>query len=278
MNGTNFNYQFTPMADIEIKAPAEAPEKPVAVAQDAPPPRDSGVLAVISRAAQDPSVDVDKMERLLNMQWQLMDRQASEAYAKAMANVQSEVPAIVKDADNSQTRSKYAKLEQINKVLVPIYTREGFSLSFGTEPSSQEAHLRITCSVAHVGGHTENFAYDLPYDDRGIGGKVNKTGIHASGSTVTYGRRYLTNMIFNLSTTDDDDDGNMAGMDHGAHMIKNATIERVMQLIEEKGFTVDRCLGYINTVDSVSLERLTQLTEKQAEQLIHKMESLGGAA
>ena len=39
-------------------------------------------------------------------------------------------------------------------------------------------------------------------------GTVNKTKIHASGSTLSYGRRYLLKLIFNLTTVDElDDDG-----------------------------------------------------------------------
>jgi predicted hydrocarbon binding protein len=34
---------------------------------------------------------------------------------------------------------------------------------------------------------------------------------HATGSAITYGKRYLKDMIFNLSFLEKDDDGNAAG-------------------------------------------------------------------
>ena len=41
-------------------------------------------------------------------------------------------------------------------------------------------------------------------------GTQNKTATHAFGSTMSYGRRYLKLMIFDVATTDEDD-GNAAG-------------------------------------------------------------------
>ena len=49
---------------------------------------------------------------------------------------------------------------------------------------------------------------DLPLDNVGTKGTVNKTGVQATGSTNAYGRRYLVLMIFNVSTEDEDNDGN----------------------------------------------------------------------
>ena len=55
------------------------------------------VLTVISRAAVDPKVDIDKMERLLVMQESIMDRQARSSFNRDMAKLQAEMPTIAKD-------------------------------------------------------------------------------------------------------------------------------------------------------------------------------------
>lgn len=163
------------------------------------------LMTAIERGA-----DVGALERLMDMQERWQREEARKAYAAAMKAVQAEAPKIAKDAHNSQTKSDYAKLDAINAGLVPVYTRHGFSLSFSQGDSDKEGHIRIACQVAHELGHVETRHVDLPLDMTGIQGSVNKTAIHATGSTYSYGRRYLTCMIFNVSTGDDDD-GQAAG-------------------------------------------------------------------
>jgi hypothetical protein len=174
---------------------------------EAPPPEatSSAVLAIISRAAADNAVDVDKMERLLAMHERILARDAEMAFNLAMREAQSKMPQLKKDARNPQTNSLYTRLETLNRAAVPIYTAHGFSLSFGTAESPLPEHRRITCRVSHCAGHSQNCFLDLPLDMVGLKGSPNKTAIHGYGSTISYGRRYLTMMIFNISTGEDVD-------------------------------------------------------------------------
>lgn len=168
------------------------------------------MVEAITRAASDPSVDAGKMERLWAIAKEAQAQQAEREYSEAMSAAQAEMPRIVKTALNKQTSSKYAKLEHVIDQITPVYTKHGFSLSFGTADSPLDKHIRITCETRHAGGHKESSWYDQPIDDAGIRGEVNKTPTHGRGSALTYGRRYLTTLIFNLSIGEDDD-GNMAG-------------------------------------------------------------------
>lgn len=175
------------------------------------PINDSATLMlVISRAATDPNCDVEKMERLYAMHERMQDRNAAAAYATAMSLAQSEAKKAVKDRTNTQTRSDYATIEAIDAAIRPVYTAHGFSLSFDTDDSPLAGHVRVVCNVMHRDGHTKVHHYDNPMDDKGIQGSVNKTATHARGSAVTYGRRYLTLLIFNIPTGHQDDDGNGA--------------------------------------------------------------------
>lgn len=185
--------------------PATETARPLAAVGEA-----GSLLAVIARAAADPAVDVGKMERLMQMHRDELARQAAQAYAEGLVRVQRAMPTVRKDRTNTQTNSNYATLEAVNRAVTPIYTNEGFALSFGTEDSPLAEHVRIVCDVIHRDGHSRRYFYDAPMDGHGIGGKVNKTPTHARGSAISYGRRYLTNLIFNLTTSNEDDDGNGA--------------------------------------------------------------------
>jgi hypothetical protein len=160
---------------------------------------------IIVRCAQN-GISAEIIEKLTAAQKEEDAQAASAAFAASMRSCQQEMPAVVKDADNRQTNSRYARLESINRVITPVYTKHGFSLSFGTGDSPLAEHMRITCDVMHSAGHTKSYHLDLPPDGSGIKGTANKTAVHAMGSTMSYGRRYLTMMIFNLALADEDND------------------------------------------------------------------------
>jgi len=153
--------------------------------------------------------DLSNLERLLSLQREWEADQARKSYALDMAACQAEMPCIFKDRYNEQTKSWYATLESTNKRITPIYTAHGFSLSFNTDDSPFKDCIRVVCRVIHKLGHVETFHYDQPIDDAGIAGTKNKTQTHGRGSAMSYARRYLTFMIFNLATSDDND-GNTA--------------------------------------------------------------------
>ena len=50
--------------------------------------------------------------------------------------------------------------------------------------------------------------FDLALDGVGLKGNPNKTAVQASGSTISYGRRYLKLMVFDVVLTNEDNDGN----------------------------------------------------------------------
>jgi hypothetical protein len=114
---------------------------------------------------------------------------------------------IVRDATNRHTDSRYARLETIDRGMRPIYTRHGFAVRFGSEPSPQPGWLRITATVSHADGYSETCYLDAPPDMAGSRGTANKTPVQAIGSVVTYLRRYLLTMVFNIVLTDEDGDG-----------------------------------------------------------------------
>ena len=218
-------------------------------------PATDAMLAMIERVASNPDADLAKMEALLAMRRSEEDRGAEREFDAAMARAQSQMHTVVRDRNNDQTRSKYATLEAISKALKPIWTQHGFSLSFGTAADGPEGHHRVTCRVSHSGGHSRDVAADIPVDDKGMKGQVNKTGTHAFGSTVSYGRRYLTMMIFDIATGDDDD-GNSAGRAPEPFIVAEQ-YQMLMGEIETRGASEQAMLDFLKVED------LHQITETQ---------------
>ena len=174
----------------------------------------TSLLQAIERAASNPQTDIEKMERLFAMHQKMVAQEAEAAFNGAMARAQAKIGPVAHNASNTQTSSRYAKLAAINKAITPIYTAEGLSISFDTAACPIKEYLRVVAIVSHAQGHSRQYHLDLPLDNVGIKESVNKTKVHATGSTNSYGRRYLALMIFNVST-EDDTDGNQprtAGM------------------------------------------------------------------
>ena len=165
------------------------------------------LLTTIADLARDPACDVEKLRALIAMQRDMMAEQARIAFDAAMADAQAEMVPVLRQATNAHTKSRYARLEDIDNAIRPVITRHGFSLTFDN-PDQTPDSIVMTCAVAHRDGHVRSYKIAGARDDKGSQGNANKTPIQAIGSTISYLRRYLTCMIFNVALTNDDTDGN----------------------------------------------------------------------
>jgi hypothetical protein len=219
----------------------------------------ASLMAVITRAASDTSVDVDKLDRLLAMYERIKANEAKAAFAAAMAAAKREMPQVIRDKPNEQTKSKYASLEAIGAAIDPVITAHGFVPSFGTDISPVEGCYRITCKLLHAAGHAEDYFADIPADIAGMKGALNKTPTHAWGSTQTYGRRYLKLMIFDIALKNEDDDGNAAGASFS--LIGQEQLDELRSFIVEYNVDIAKVLKKANAdrLESISARAYPQL-------------------
>jgi hypothetical protein len=197
----------------------------------------SSPLAIIDRALNQ-GVAPEQLGQLLDLQERWTRERRREAYNRDMCQCQAELPTVLKTANNPHTRSKFARLEDLIQAMKPVYTRFGFSLSFGVEDCPIPEHVRIVCHVMHRDGHVEIFRADIPLDGAGAkGGKSSMNSTQATGSTYTYGQRYLIRMIFNCAIADEDNDGNWRSDHIGADQIQQINI--LMDKCREAGNPVD---------------------------------------
>jgi hypothetical protein len=175
----------------------------------AKPDETASIISVIERAALDPSCDIDKMERLLQMQERIMERQAKADFTAALAQMQPELPIVKERGKIGQkgggTQSTYAKWEDINEDIRPLLHKYGFALNFRIE-ERPESRIVVFAILSHQGGHSEETGSPpLMADTSG-----SKNAIQALGSSVSYGKRYTAGAILNL-TSRGEDDGGVAG-------------------------------------------------------------------
>lgn len=170
------------------------------------------ILHTIANAAANPAVDVEKMKALLDMQKDIMAVQAKADFNAAMSSCQAEMQRVMLRHENKETRSKYAKLDDVDTVGRPVYTKHGFSLTFSST-ETETGFVTMECTIMHRGGHEKVLTKCGWRDDTGPKGGATKTRIQGSGSTGTYLRKALTCEAFNIVTTEmvqADTDGNGA--------------------------------------------------------------------
>lgn len=181
----------------ESDAPTQV-EQPAAIA----------FVSMVERLAVDPRVDVDKLERLLKMQQDILAHQAKADFDAAFSEMQGDLPVITERGQilvNDVPRSKYARYEDIQEAIRPVLQKHGFALRHRNE-NLASGILRIVGILSHRSGHSEQDSFDCPADASG-----GKSNIQAIGSTRSYGMRYTTIALLNIVTRGADDDGQAAG-------------------------------------------------------------------
>jgi len=221
----------------------------------------SDMLGMIARAAVDPSVSVEKLERLMALKERYDAKAAETAFAEAMARLQPTLPRITKHGRimvSGQVRNTYAKLEDIDEEIRPLYSAEGFSISWNTSTESTVPGTRVLGKLRHRAGHSEAYAIFLPNDNSG-----GKNGIQGVGSTVSYGKRYLLCSMFNIITVDADDDGS------GTEVITIEQKNRILDLITERNADYARFCRFMD------VQEVEEITQDRFEMAINALQNKG---
>jgi hypothetical protein len=207
-------------------------------------PQQSTERAMIQRIADmaaDPACDPDKMEKLLNVQITLMDRQAKIDFDHALADVQRGMPRVtargeIKTKDGTVT-SRYMKYEDIDVVIRPLLQQHGFSLVH--DAKEENGKMLVTTILKHRGGHQESVSSPLPFDQT----NALKSALQAAASTESFGKRRNVCKMLNIVAEGEDDDG--AGTN--AMKIDDAQAEEIKKSLRESSADVKRFLAYMKT-------------------------------
>src|SRR5439155_4174049 len=145
-------------------------------------------LSVLDRALSNPAVTVEVIERMLAVQERIVADQRKIAFMEAMARLQARLPQISKYGQAKN--SKFAKLEDIDVIIRPLLSQEGFSLSFD-ETAHTDKTVTFMARISHQAGHSEEKRLTVPIDAASSNrdGKAIRPAIQDYGSTVSYARR-----------------------------------------------------------------------------------------
>ena len=214
--------------------------------------------------AVEKGADISTIERLVALQEKMLNRDAEIAFNAAMNQAQKAMGRVAVDLENPQTRSKYASYAALDRVVRPIYTEHGFSLSFDTGEAPAEI-VRSVCHVSHEAGFTRTYHVDMPADGKGARGGDVMTKTHATGAAMSYGQRYLLKYIFNVAIGEDDTDGN-----NGELIEAIKKIEAITSIDELQKFFLATVQPYKEAKNSAACNALIEAKDKRKTQLAPK--------
>jgi ERF superfamily len=210
------------------------------------------LLSVIAKAVANPDLDVEKLSRLLDVHERIVAEQRKTAFMAAMARLTPKLPEIGKHGMSHH--GPYSRLEDIDRAIRPIIASEGFAMSFDSQEIGNK--IRVICKLSHAEGHFETKQIDLPIDNSG-----SKNGAQAVISTVSYGRRVLTKMFFNLIEAGEDLDGNRP------IPITEDQVKDLQILLQDTDSNVAKFLAYMN------VEKLEDITSAEFKRAINALET-----
>jgi hypothetical protein len=242
----------------------------------APMSESAAIISMIERAARDPSVDIDKFERLMAMKERAVAAAAKAAYKTALAEMQPKLPVIDRkgrivitdktDKNKVIQSTPYALWEDTNDAIKPFLAQAGFALSFRTGVTA-EGKITVTGILSHKDGHEEETTIVLMHDSSG-----SKNSVQAVGSSISYGKRYTAGLLLNLTSrapTEADDDGAAAGREP---TLSDEQIAVVRSLIVEVGANIAKFCAYMK------VDRIENIPAAEFDRTVQALEAKRGHA
>jgi len=229
------------------------------------------LLNIIAEASRNPDTNIANLQALLQMQREVMADQAKIAFARALWRLKKDMPQIPKNGIidlGTKGKIKFARWEDMAEVIQPLMDREGFTLSFDTEERAREGGGSVVIgTLTHIDGHSKTARFSLPLDS-GPG----RNSLQAAGSTLSYGKRYVTELLLNIVRRGEDDDAHAAGIRYITPQQKDELIALIKETnTDTKAYLLNRG---VNSLDEIEFKNfpssLNALLAKKA-----KMEKKG---
>jgi hypothetical protein len=185
----------------------------------------AGLMSVIEKLASNPDVDIDKLQRLLEMQERWQMNQAKAAFRESMAEFKLNPPKIIKDRiaeikkDGRLVGSySYADLESISVAITDGLAKVGITHSF--KMKQEGLNITVICVLSKGMYSEEGVPLTSAPDTSGA-----KNSIQAIGSTLSYLEKYTLLGASGMSAGMPDDDGQGAGLpdDERAELVEAVT-------------------------------------------------------
>ena len=191
-----------------------------------------------------PDIDVEKLEKMFELQERYEKNIARKEYHTAMAKFGALIPIMTYDSDvhykgkdgKPDTDYSFASLAGSMKLCQEAMEQCGLKATWKTETGDQ-GMTKVTCFMTHALGHSEETSLNALPDPSG-----GKNAIQAVKSTVSYLKRITFEAIAGLATKKDDaDDGKDASPE--VECISKQQLKSLTTKIAKVGAETDKLLA-----------------------------------
>lgn len=192
--------------------------------------------AALLEMAVSQNADLEKLEKLMELQERWEVNEARKAYHAAMTAFKKNPPEIEKDkqVEYKGTRYDHASLYNTTKTINSALSEHGLTSSWKTEQSNGQ--VAVTCIITHELGHSE---YTTLYSEPDATGSKNK--IQSIGSAVTYLQRYTLLALTGLATKDQDNDGRSS---YTPELVSDSQLADLIAMMQEKNVDVETVINH----------------------------------
>jgi hypothetical protein len=153
---------------------------------------------------RDPSIPADKLEVVMKMRREALEYEAKEAYQHHFALFTADMPAVERDGMvdlGAKGKYPFTTYEQMDMILRPLLVKHGFSLQYWSSNAEKIDVIIVHGALAGWGWQRES-VYPVP-PDSGPG----RNALQARGSSQTYAKRYIADLLCNIVRKGTDNDG-----------------------------------------------------------------------
>jgi len=207
-------------------------------------PENATVADLVTFAIARGQLSAEGAERLVELRTTWEKREAEKEFVAAKARL--EFPPIPRS--KKSLNSYYAPFESIQEIITPILKSEGFTLHFSSSPPDAKGLIAITGYLSHRKGHFQEAQIYQPIGAISKGMNSNQ----AMGSAISYGERYLAQMMLNLRFVGMDDDA------QSFSQITEAERMAIDDLIAECNMDPKQITGFLEWAGAKSISEITR--------------------
>jgi len=202
--------------------------------------------AMLLNIAIEKGAELDKLEKLMDLQMKWEANQARKAFHMAMSDFKANLPTVAKDKTNKQYGSKYVSEDSLINTINPELSKHGLSANFDFKQDNDT--ITVTCSITHADGHRESVSLSGKADGSG-----SKNPLQQIKSTTTYLRKATFEAITGIASSenDADDDGNGATV-----FISDKERSTILDMMNAKEFDTERTEKFLQYMKCESIESI----------------------
>ena len=206
---------------------------------------------------------VEQMTKLFELYKDVKIEQAKEAFIKALADFQKEVPIIEKtkkvfNKDGKTIRYMYAPIDSVIKQIKSPLAENGFSYTW--DSAREDHHIKVVCALTHIAGHIQHSSFDVPIVESQF-----MSSPQSYATAQSYAERYTLLNVLGIATADEDTDS--ADTDNNKEALsQKAQIMNKLQALGHDAESKEQVEEAVKKITELSL------TPKNYEKIISRLQ------